>query len=462
MATVDVYNLDSVKARTIFSMVEPRDILQTQIICMAVLHVPDADFDSRSWAYFDEKYQGAGQLSRPYMVLKGYVSEVYIEDNDERTFPNGAKRLRISAFDKEYPDKLEQIQMKVNWLLSGDEISYLYSKGLGYPDFAPPSLLRGNTIDIPVNIVYKSIYDTVVSGIRIVDPYRIETSSLFTRYDTLFFNCEYSEMALREKANGVPVMFNYDTLTPVENYEDDMGYQQDEVDMDNVLDMSASEKTEEELSDEAIRADIESKMQSVVDDDMDRKNEHDARFSVSSLLSSVKSDIAEEEIENSDDYYAEPKESKASLKLSDRINMLKEKTTGSDDAVGSANGAGVDSEQTDDKNQNEGFIDSESLSERGMSDVDKEHVRAEKEAKKTKDNITRLDVILDNQALNRGETDISGFGSDPSDNKPDNSQRSAGNALTEELFSDIFADESAAPNTDNKPAAPSNNESRFL
>ena len=466
MATVDVYNLDSVKARTIFSMAKPEDILQTQIICMARVKVPDAEYGSRNWAYFDEMYQGAGSISRPCMIVKGLVSEVFIEDSDDRTFPCGAKRLVLKAFDEDYPDKREEVPVRIVWKLTSDEISYLYSRGLGYSDFGPPSLLRGNELEIPINIVYKAIYETPISAISIVDPGRIETSTLYNRYDTIFMNCEVSADLLHEKANGVQITFNYDPTVSVDYYDENVEYQADSIDeaeINALNDLNEHEMTADEIRDANISSDIETKLQDTADRDMEAKDASDAKFSVADLLSSIKSDIAEQEVEDSDDYYAEPKEQKGTLKLSDRIDMLKSKTTSaSDDASGSSENP---YDRSDESQTNE-FSDFALLDEGSLSDTDKEHKKSEKQARKMQEDIRRLDVALDNKALNDGRTDTAGFGaSDDEIKKP-------GNKLTEELFSDLFdepaddkdnkAPTDSSETTNSNSTSTSNNSPRFL
>ena len=461
MATVDVYNLDSVKARTIFSMAKQEDILQTQIICMAKVKIPDVDFTSRSWAYFDETYQGAGNLSRPYMVVKGSVSEVFIEDNDPRTFPCGAKNLVIKAFDAEYPDKREDIPVKIVWKLTADEIAYLYSRGLGYSDFGPPSMLRGNIIEIPVNIVYKAVYETPICAIRIVDPGRIETSTLYNRYDTIFMNCEVSQELIHEKTHGVAIAFNYDN-TIVNEYEENVDYQVDEISEEqiNAINDIDQEMTDDEKRDAIISSDIETKMQDAADKDMEARDDKDVGFSVMDLLSSIKSDIAEQEIEDSDDYYAEVPEQKGTLKLSDRIDMLKAKTT--DNSENSSAGADkTDGLDTRDDQASDTLDDFESFKNQTLSETEASHKKSEKQARKLQENIRRLDIALDNQALNRGETDISGFGAGDNKDKPD--ERSVGNKLTESLFSDILDNKPSMPEapSEDKPSG-GNNGPRFL
>lgn len=452
MAIVDVYNLDSARARTLFSMAKPEDIMQTQMVCIARVQVPDSDYGSKSWAFFDEEYAGPGMISRPYMIVKGTVSELFIEDDDDRRFPCGVKHLRISAFDSEYPDKLDMIPVRVKWKLSSDEISYLYSRGLGYADFGPPPMLKGNYVDIPMNIVYKAIYDTPVSAVRIVGAELVETSSLYNRYDTIFMNCIDSMDMLREKEQGVAVSFNFDSITPVNTYEESADYQSDAVDMNAIHDVNTAE---EALSDDEIRAnaimdDINSLLHSESEKDIMSRDEHDSGFSVSDLLSSIKSDIAEEKVEDSDDYYAEVKESNESLKLSDRIGMLKDKTTGNNN-----------SDNADDKTMSniaetlsefEMFADTQKLSE-----SDKQKLDAKKQAKKTLDDMRRIDAIQDNMALNADENaDISGFGNN--DNSNDDNKKPSGNSLSDSLLDDVLGNDSFESNDDK----PSGGGSRFL
>lgn len=401
--TVDVYNAKSAAARAIFARKSKDDILETQIECTAVVDVPDS-YESSGWAFFDEEYQGPGQIRRPFLVIQGSVSELFIEDSDNRVFPCGAKRLFIKDFDrdKKESEKLNSIPVRVNWRLSSDELSYLFSIGLAYSDFKPPELLRGNKLEIPVNVIYKAVYESPICAVDIVEPDKLETSTLYNRYDTMFMNCEPSQQLIAEKENGgVAIKLNYSDIVPIMDFQtedvsdvieipDDTPVVQAE-EVDPVL-------TPEEMEDEADNAEIRGEVHMAADE-YAAIREQQSNVDVSEILEEIHNEVSSED---EDDGFYDDRRKPGTLRLSDKIAMLKAKTAEKLGEDGSTTGEAVENAEI--------ITDMTNYDVSDESTVEHEHAEAEKDAEEQRERMRNIDRVRDNQALNAGIDDISGFG----------------------------------------------------
>lgn len=404
--TVDVYNANSAAARAVFARMRRDDILETQIQCTAVVDVPD-EKDSGGWAFFEEEYQGAGRIRRPYMVVQGRVSELFIEEDDNRLFPCGAKRLVIKDFNqnKKAKDVLDYIPVRLNWRLSSDEISYLFSIGLAYDDFKPPVMLKGNKLEVPVNIVYKAGYESPVCAVDILEPDKIETSTKVNRYDTIFMNCEPSKQLLKEKENGgLDVEFNMSPDIPVMDFETEDVADVIEIPADNSMVVPSAEvdpvlPTEEEIEEDEIVADVEQKIHTMTDEYAEYKARQTAN--VSGILDEIRAE-ADKEDASSDGFYDSSKPARGTLRLSDRMALLQEKILKSDD-----NNSDTENKTT----ETEGIItDMTDYDKDDKTSVEVQHEKAESDADDQRERMRRLDRAMDNKALNEGNADTSGFG----------------------------------------------------
>ena len=171
---VAAYNMNSVNARNILASVSDDDILIEQITCVARVEVENA--------FFMDSYAGPGQLRRPFMRMLGKVSSVFIEPDENRLVPCYSNEIQL----------MEPESVQINYTLSTPELQELVGLGLYYEGFQPPSNLIGNVMEIPLNIVYKGIYETPCCFVEIIDPDKIDTCTKENGYFDLFKYCELS------------------------------------------------------------------------------------------------------------------------------------------------------------------------------------------------------------------------------------------------------------------------------
>ena len=404
---VDVYNARGALARSVLARAGRNNIIVTQLECLAVVDIPDDE--SGRYAFFEPGYNGPGKVNRPYMTVQGSVSELFMEPTERKTFPCGADRLMIKNFKDGEPDP---IPVRINWLLSSDELSYLYSIGLGYPDFKPPVMLRGNKLEIPLNIIYKACYDSPFCAVDIVNALHIDTSTKYNHYDTVFMNCDVSQQLLYEKENGgIDIEFNIDKDIPIIDFQaEDVS---DTIDITND-ELVVSDKepvlTEDEKDTRKFSAELESKMQRESDRYADQKS-HERPYDGSGVLAEMQDDIRREEdddvFDNNDDTKAP---SSGALRLSDRMNMLKEKVAKhiGDSSDDNAQGQGVENDGVITDMTNYDSVEEES------SGSGSDRKKSEKDAARQRAINRNIDVARDNMALNAGIDDISGFGADVS------------------------------------------------
>lgn len=424
--TVDVFNARSAAARSLFTRKTKDDILETQIECMAVVDIPDGD-DS-GWAFFDEEFQGGGKIRRPFLVVQGTVSELFIEDSDNRVFPCGAKRLYIKDFNKNDDKKDGEIRnaipVRVNWRLSSDEISYLFSVGLAYSDFAPPDLLKGNKLEIPVNIIYRAIYESPICAVDIVEPDKLETSTLLNRYDTMFMNCEPSQELLAEKERGgVAVDLNYSDKVAVMDFEPEDVSDVIEIPDDTPV-VSAEEEDPVLTPDEIEEKEASEKISETIENisvEYAAMRENSKPVNVEGVLDDIRREAAAEESDHNSGTFSRKS---GTLRLSERIAALKARTANlaGDDTNDSGRAADNAEVITDMTNYG-------SDSEKGTK-AEREHKKAEKDADDQRERMRNIDRAMDNRALNEGRDDISGFGASEGEKDVEEERRKIRNVDT--------------------------------
>ena len=173
---VAAYNSNSVRARNLMTNVRRDDVLVQEMPCVARVRVDKAFFMP---GYSD----GGGGVPAPFMRMTGTVASLFIEDDDDRMFPCNDKEIQM----------MDNEQVMIDYLLSPDEVASLAMKGMFHdPLFKPPANLEGNTIEIPVNIMYRGVYETPVCFVEIVKPLELATSTKDNNYYGLFEACEPS------------------------------------------------------------------------------------------------------------------------------------------------------------------------------------------------------------------------------------------------------------------------------
>lgn len=404
---VSAYNAHSPEAKHILAITDANDVLSQQMICTARVDVETACF-------YDE-YQGPGLLRRPAMKMTGTVSSVFIEDDDNRYFPCGSKEIQLMT-----PERVE-----INYVLSTTELQELVGMGLYNEGFEPPANLIGNTFEIPLNIVYKGIYESPCCFVDIVDSKRLNTCTKDNRYDGLFMACRVHPGVVAERdANYRYVNMNIlperalnpnpapaPITTPVVN---------EPVSQTNEPVLSAEERED---------VDILSRTAAKIDEDViahtEQKSNNSKAFNAGPLVDEVQRAVKEDADNNStqgSDLFTDNTDADAVddgphiTTLSDKMEKLKEKArdyVGDDSGSDSGNAdlsdvAQVDSELTDDDT----FVDfdDDGLSDGSDSSKSSAKRRAEAAARKQREIARRLDVAEDNKALNEGNTDIAGHG----------------------------------------------------
>lgn len=181
---VTVYNTDSIKARDILAQVKDDDILTETIECTGKVHIEQCFFDSKR--RFDKG------LSDLELRIIGSVKDLFIESYEDRQFPCNSKQ--ISFMDAE--------PVMIDYFLTAEEMGLLYSKGVNHPGFEPPANMKYNTMEIPMLIEYKGIYESPVCFARIIRPNEIHTSTKKCGYYGLFDLAAEHPDVTAEKQNG--------------------------------------------------------------------------------------------------------------------------------------------------------------------------------------------------------------------------------------------------------------------
>ena len=177
--SVPVYNRNGRTARMILNRVSAEDIGQSWWYCTLNVDVKSA--------YLKESVT-PGKLHRLYLEINGSVSNVFIEDNDDRIFPCGSKSMMLD----------EPEDVRVMYTLSTSELHTLVEAGCYYSDFKLPENLLGNTMEIPGDIIYTCVYDTPIGMVSVNKPFEIETSTAENHYDNFFDTFPVSQMRLKE------------------------------------------------------------------------------------------------------------------------------------------------------------------------------------------------------------------------------------------------------------------------
>ena len=260
------FNHTSAKARNVFALTDENDIMKEKIPCVARMQVIDA--------YFKSQYNGPTCLPRPTMEIHAYISGVFIEDDDDRVFPCGEKSI-------DFPQEEGQDAYLI-WDLSEPEIQDLVGKGLLREGFDVPPNLIGNTIEIPLDINYRAIYDSPFSSVEIIEPYVLHTSSQDNNYYGIFDACPYHPDIVAEQQAGTAYVSQNERLINSE-YEDtdeyDNGYESDTYENDNVEDEDVL--SAEELEDAAIQESFKEKMKAwKAEADAERKRRQDEQGNI--------------------------------------------------------------------------------------------------------------------------------------------------------------------------------------
>lgn len=411
---VSAYNSHGPEAKHILAITDPDDVLSQQMICTARVQVNDA--------FFYDDYQGPGRLRRPAMKLTGTVSSLFIEDDDDRQFPCGSKEIEL----------MSPQDVGINYVLSTSELQSLVGMGLFNDDFQPPENLIGNTLEVPLNVVYKGIYESPCCFIEIVDPGRINTCTKDNHYDGIFMGCrthpgviaeqsadyEYTKMnVLPDKAfepAPMPVPTEEPVADEVQTEETPVVMSDEEREEADILGRTAAK------IDEAVVAHTEQQSNGAREfnagplvDEVQREAKADAEAAAAA---------ARADAPFNDESDSGVIDGPHIVTISDKIAKLKEKAR---DYVGSNSDTDSDSSldaQGENEPDDNAFFDYGSSDFEEDADDTKANVkrRAEAAARKQREIARRLDVAEDNKALNEGNTDIAGHGASEKSETPNN------------------------------------------
>lgn len=378
MGVFAVYSLsDSVDAHNILSMQSQNDVFsQMYSACTARLHVESA--------HFKEEYRGPVKLHKPYMELDGTVGSIYLEDDDARLFPCGAKELEL----------MQPQHIRVHYVLSSEELSDVVRMGLfsDKGDFDVPTNVVGNIMDIPVTIRYTGIYESPFAAVEIMDPGLVYTCTRETNYYGLFNACRVSEEIAAEKLED----FEYYPHKDYSMYE-----------QDSVIVQGPESVNEQHVEDVPSPVPQQDQEQPAFADEDEMKS-----------VSAVQKLIAEHAAEAANRRAAVDTRT-AGKAIVDRVNERLRERAGNEDRSGIVSDMLFGDEQQADtkpfKPTYEDFktaaMDIVAEAEYAMVHEDElsETEESEMEADDVREQSAMTDRAVDNQMMNQGVTDIAGF-----------------------------------------------------
>lgn len=188
MNTVTVYNTDSIRARDILTQVDDGDVLTEVMECTGKVYVEQCFFNARQ--RFD------GGLGGLELKIIGTVKELFIEDYEDRQFPCSTKHLNF----------VDAEPVIINMQLTAKEKGHLYECGVDHPGFEPPANMKYNTMEIPMLVEYKGIYESPVCFARIIRPNEIQTSTKKCGYYGLFnLVSKHPDVVFEEENGGIDI-----------------------------------------------------------------------------------------------------------------------------------------------------------------------------------------------------------------------------------------------------------------
>jgi hypothetical protein len=268
--------------------------------------------------------------------------------------------------------------VRVDYQICPDELAGLAAKGLFHdPNFAVPPGLVGNVIEIPCDITYCGIYDTLVGAAGINHALDLSTDKWKSGYVTLFDTCKQSELAAQITRGEVSM----DRVQAAEMGVD-AGYEPVARDTDELH--TTSRLPQSVAEDYAIAQKIEQGIEERVSEAASMRAAMRDDATASEILAEVRKEINRKE----------EGKSRNAAKLYD---LLKQRV----------NSDVKPSDTKLDTPLDDGYTQTESVVKNPAKEREKESERSGQKSAKA---AQQVDVALDNQALNRGETDIAGHG----------------------------------------------------
>jgi hypothetical protein len=337
---------------------------------------------------------------------------VYIEDAN-RQFPCGTN-------DVSFMQSQDQ-PVRVRYHINVQEMQYLIGIGLYSSGFQPPANLENNVIEIPVNVTYRGIKFSPFCMIDIEDAFEIDTATYDSVIDgkhvtgngyvSLFATCEPDMNITPETVYGYDTTYpRYEPYKfPEKNYE----LSNDNPNMETQV-VAEPELSEEQAAELKHIDDVNAQIQNATNEHVTKLNNVD-KSNVRAFLQSVKQKAEEHESQRDDVFH-------------DGYNAM----FGNDDSSGN-------------NQKDTGIFDKYTT----LKEMSAEAIKADtdEDGEKSKDAAKKVDIALDNMALNEGITDIEGHGSaaseTPAQVKEKKDAKSGKKAIEIARRNDIAADNKA-------------------
>lgn len=412
-------NRNGVKGRNVLALTDEKLITKYQIFCTAEVYIESAVFDA--------PYVGPHSLPRPLLKIEGRVGKFKLEAPD-LVFPSGTKNITLMPNEEEH--------VTVYYRLSDAEISGLAARGLfcNFEDrgegYHAPANMVNNVMDIPMNVVYYGIQNEPITLLEVIKPDEIPTETRLNTYYGIFDLAPYEEKVIHELEGkiypyglGEPVVAlpEADFIIKQREAEARLESQREAAAMEQSYQHNETE-TVEEIADIKDLPDVHPEDKDITDkintsiinaasrDEAIHTNK--AGFDAKSVVAAVNAEHdairaqAEFELESRNGVNYDMQVNKQDTvkakpnTISDRMELLRKMTENND----SANGEFT--------NENQGNPYEMLSNSTGMVD-DKATSAVEFANEQTEDAnkaIRRVDVAMDNKALNEGNTDIAGHG----------------------------------------------------
>ena len=416
MNTVTVYNTDSTRARDILTQVDNDDVLTEVMECTGKVYVEQCFFNARQ--RFD------GGLGGLELKILGTVRELFIEDYEERQFPCSTKVLNF----------MDAEPVVINMQLTAKEKGHLYACGVDHPGFEPPANMKFNTMEIPMLIEYKGIYESPVCFARIIRPNEIQTSTKKCGYYGLFdLVAKHPDILLEEENGGIDI--NLTKVSPEIRMAAPAKTvaKQNTKDMSKILGDSAKEHVQEPKSVTIVKETIEERLKA----EPETKKPESTIKIYDEAVEEFKEQTNVKDATNVSDIDAD-----GNVPASDTVvpytvrkmdsalyDILSQKVDEHTDDSGSDS----DLEEIEETSKSDATVlttGSDSMS----SDEDKKLSKSEREAKRQINMARKADIVADNKALNEdANADISGQGASTSRK-----------TSAQELLGDIMKDDKSA------------------
>ena len=420
---VAAYNSNSVRARNLMTNVRRDDVLVQEMPCVARVRVGKAFFMP---GYGD----GGGGVPAPFMRMTGTVASLFIEDDDDRMFPCNDKEIQM----------MDSESVMIDYLLSPEEIASLAQKGMFHdPLFKPPANLEGNVIEIPVNVVYRGIYETPVCFVEIVKPLELATSTKDNNYYGLFEACEPSPVVQAIKDDTYEyTQFNQPAPEAAPTFEDfpkeeDLEREREERRKDRGVRIGLEDPERvEQKEDDDIFGKVDQEISEAAAKAAQARESVDRQKIAAELLHPARKDFRQEKDakaaaaanefkmydfageDSGGEEVARPDPETRASNIYDQLRTRAEAMRQAQEDGGGESEAGIPAEDGEPQGEaQEGFLPVGDFSAEGGEDgkITTPEQRAKAEAAKQQRINRMVDRAEDLKAMNEGRTDTAGFGS---------------------------------------------------